>query len=121
MSPIFNLSNTGQMGAYNRQFFFPSTVGSALESDSIEQVNLIRDEMANMVWAIEDIVPDETGRGVGGGLIAAPPPQMPPVTSSTAAIQYMLGNSVPENWIPFIPVHKPGSNQEIYFPKSCFS
>jgi hypothetical protein len=117
---VFNLSNTGHMGMYNRQFFLPSTVGGALESDSIEQVNLIRDEMANMVWAIEDIVPDETGRGVDGGLIAAPPPQMPPVTSSTATIQYILGNSVPENWIPFIPVHKPGSNQEIYFQRAAF-
>jgi hypothetical protein len=31
----------------------------------------------------------------------------------TAAIRYVLGTTVPENWIPFIPVHLPTSDAEI--------
>jgi hypothetical protein len=30
-----------------------------------------------------------------------------------AQIRYVLGTDVPDNWIPFIPVHLPGSEAEI--------
>lgn len=36
------------------------------EGDAIEDVRLIRDEMANMVWGIETIIPSVTGEGKGG-------------------------------------------------------
>ena len=35
-----------------------------LESASIEKVNFIRDEMANIVWSVESIIPNELGGGV---------------------------------------------------------
>ena len=30
-----------------------------------------------------------------------------------APVRYQVMNSVPENWIPFIPVHVPNNNREI--------
>lgn len=36
------------------------------EGDPVADVRLIRDEMANMVWAIESVIPSVTGRGRNG-------------------------------------------------------
>ena len=30
-----------------------------------------------------------------------------------AAVRYQVMNTVPENWIPFIPVHVPNNNRKI--------
>lgn len=117
---LFNLSNKGEMGQYNRQFFLPATVGSSLESPPIEEVNFIRDEMANMVWGIEDIIPDATGKGIDGNEAADKTGVTPPpIVGSTAAIRYVLGTTVPENWIPFLPIQKPGSVQDIRFQRAA--
>jgi hypothetical protein len=83
------------------------------ESSPIEEVALIRDEIANMVWGIERRVPLPSGGVKPGteaareyrawlqGLVGAPTPPPPP----TAPIRYQVMNSVPENWIPFVAVH----------------
>ena len=117
---MFNLSNKGEIGRYNRQFFLPAAVTQTLESEPIEQVNFTRDEMANMVWAIEDWIPDATGGGINGNDAADKTGvEPPPITESTANIRYLLGTTVPENWIPFLPVHKPGSVQDIQFQRAA--
>jgi hypothetical protein len=116
---MFNLSNKDHIGVYNRHFFLPATLTTSLESDPIEQVNFIRDEMANMVWGIEDIIPDATGVGIDGNEAADKSGVTPPViTGSTAAIRYVLGTTVPENWIPFLPIQMPGSVQDIHFQRA---
>lgn len=117
---MFNLSNKDHMGIYNRQFFLPAVLTQTLESEPIEKVNFIRDEMANMVWGIEDVIPDATNRGISGYEAADKTGIKPSVIpNSPANIRYLLGTTVPENWIPFMPVHKPGSNQEIYFQRAA--
>ncbi len=76
-----------------------------MEGEELEKVNFIRDEMSNMVWAIEQIVPSEAG--VGRHLKR----NVPSLTAfepfdKESKIRYVLGNTVPDNWIPFIPVQK---------------
>jgi hypothetical protein len=117
---MFNLSNKNELGSYNRQFFLPAALISTLESDPLEQVNYTRDEMTNMVWAVEEVIPDGTGKGINGydaadkfGI------EPPPIAASTASIRYVLGTTVPENWIPFLPVHQAGSNQSIEFRRAA--
>ena len=117
---LFNLSNRGEIGSYNRQFFLPSAVGAMLESDPLERVQFARDDMAGMVWAIEEVIPDATGRGINGhdaadktGVLA------PPIATSPAAIRYILGTTVPENWIPFLPVQRPGTVNDIAFQRAA--
>jgi hypothetical protein len=105
------------------RLFLPPATPKILEGRPIERVILARDEMANMVWGIEDIIPGLAGSGVDGYeaatklesyLVAkAEPAETTGIIDTGAVIQYRLGTSVPENWIPFIPVHKPGSNREI--------
>ncbi len=95
------------------RFYLPPSVLKHQQSEPLERVNFIRDEMANMVWAIESMVPSGAGgnRRIKSSLtrydrdfVAADP---------EAKIRYLIGTSVPKNWIPFIPVHKEDSQQEI--------
>lgn len=117
---LFNLSNTGEPGGYNGQFFLPATVGEVLESDPLERVQFVRDEMANMVWAVEEIVPDATGRGINGHEAADRTGVLPdPIVDSPAPIRYVLGTTAPENWIPFLPAQRPGSVQDIAFQRAA--
>ena len=37
----------------------------------------------------------------------------------TAAVRYQAMNSVPENWIPFIPVHVPNNNREVQLQRAA--
>ncbi|GAB3325641.1 hypothetical protein GCM10027299_24020 [Larkinella ripae] len=113
---FFSLSTNAR--AANTASFLPPTLGKPLESQPLEKVNFIRDEMANMVWGIESIRPSPLGRGINGyeSALAAREANRPePVTPAptTAKIRYVLGTDVPYNWIPFIPVQLPGSNRDI--------
>jgi hypothetical protein len=117
---MFNLSNKNELGSYNHQFFLPAAITRTLESDPIEQVNYARDEMTNMVWAVEEVIPSGTGRGANGYDTADRFGVEPPViAASPASIRYLLGTTVPENWIPFLPVHKAGSDAAIEFRRAA--
>jgi len=98
------------------------------EGAPLEDVSLVRDEMANMVWAIEHQVPLPSGWPRAGseaahelrthlqGLIGpggGPPPP------ATAPIRYQAMNAVPEQWVPFIPVHVDGSTRETQLQRAA--
>jgi len=128
---------------FDKRLLLPPSAAKTLESEPVEEIKLIRDEMANMVWAIESRVPN----GLGGGLdgyeaagnlgqelkrlveesqpeseIALPEvnlnPEVNRATTYKAQLRYQLGNSVSENWIPFVPVHQNGSSREIHFQRA---
>jgi hypothetical protein len=98
-----------------------------LEAKPLEEVALVRDEMANMVWAVERRIPLPTGTGKAGteaGLelfrhlerIVGAPPEPP---APKAPIRWELMNTVPEHWIPFLPVHVDGSSREIRLQRAA--
>lgn len=103
------------------------------EGEAIETVELIRDEVANMVWGVETRVPlphGETKFGRSAArdtlryhtrlveeAIGSPPP--PALMENDAAIRYQVMTSVAENWIPFIPVHIENSNREIQLRRAA--
>jgi hypothetical protein len=117
---LFDLSNRREPGSYNHQFLLPSVLGQALESEPVERVQFVRDETANLVWAVEEVVPDATGRGVDGHDAADKTGvQAEPIPGSPAAIRYVLGTTVPENWIPFLPAQRPGSVQDIALQRAA--
>jgi hypothetical protein len=47
--------------ADGRLFYLPNTLYHALEGDPVEKVNFFRDEMANLVWAVEERYENEAG------------------------------------------------------------
>jgi hypothetical protein len=131
----------------------PPVTGFRQESPPLDQVHFLRDEMANMVWGVEHLVPNGLGRPVSGfdaqmeclererdelrrqlaalkrqfeygepsdeervaleagiqnlqNLIADLTPYARPTPSQGEAPRYRLATTVPENWIPFIPVQR---------------
>jgi hypothetical protein len=93
-----------------------------------EEVMLIRDEVANMVWGVESTVALPSGGSASGrqaaqqlhayyqGLLG-PVSSTPP--AGKAPIRYQVMSSVPENWIPFLPVHVEGSNRETQLQRAA--
>lgn len=86
------------------------------EGKPLEEIRLIRDEMSNMVWGIETVVPGPMGKGDKGSEAALRIRQFHerivkagiPATAEmpyAARISYLAMTDVPENWIPFVPVH----------------
>ncbi|HYT75581.1 MAG TPA: hypothetical protein VEL79_12575, partial [Vicinamibacterales bacterium] len=83
------------------------TAGAALQfGPVVEDVRFARDEMANMVWAIENVLENAAGgawpqrerdaaRGAGAG---------PTMSNATAPLVYRVESRVPEYWIPLLPV-----------------
>jgi hypothetical protein len=118
--------NSRSSNDINSFYLVPGMIKS-LEGLPLEQVNFLRDEMANMVWAVENIVPSQAGRGVSGDEMALPKEAQPVATTpvpagddtdnvddpNKATIRYVLGTTVPHNWIPFIPVHINDNSAEI--------
>ena len=104
------------------------TAPKVQEGDPIEQVALVRDEMANMVWGIELLVMLATGRALRGAEAAYQTLALyrrllgagtTPLAEPAAPVRYQVMNSVPENWIPFVPVHVDGSSREIQLQRGA--
>jgi hypothetical protein len=117
---LFHQSNVDPKAPVNHLFYLAPAVAGSQQNDPLEQVNFLRDEVASMVWAVEDRVPSQAGQGVSGNQMAQRAGEPPVFTpAGTAAIRYVLGTTVPDNWIPFIPVHIEGSVTEIQFQRAA--
>ncbi|HSA99006.1 MAG TPA: hypothetical protein VLE49_00035, partial [Anaerolineales bacterium] len=111
---LFHHHDKANAAFARNMFYLLPTLMKPLEGEPLEQVNFLRDEMANMVWAVENIVPSQAGTGRDGKEMALEEDQSSPFTPvGEAKIRYVLGTQVPENWIPFVPVHIEGSDTEI--------
>jgi hypothetical protein len=109
------------------------TVSKIQEGEPFDDVRFVRDEVANMVWGVEKTVPLASGWGkaaseaatqlarryqalldgeIADGMVVADEPDF------AAAIHYRLMTNVPENWIPFLPVHIEGNNREIQLQRA---
>lgn len=127
---MFALQNTGNVNAIMEAgIFLAPTAVKVHEGKPLEEVHLIRDEMANMVWGVETTIPSPVGYGknageaglqirqyhenrINNGLYLAPPPY-------NSNISYMAMTTVPENWIPFVTVHKKNDNRETQLQRSA--
>jgi hypothetical protein len=81
----------------------PGTLAQ-LSSAPLEQVLMLRDELAETVWGVEQTVQGASGFPLDRTLdwrINIPP--VPP-PSGDLVLRYQLGSSVPDYWIPFLPV-----------------
>lgn len=126
---MFTLQNKGKAGADDLSMLLLPTAPKIQESAPIDEVLLLRDEVANMVWGIERVVPLASGRGKSGfeaatelraylqKLLQLGPE--PAEKTYDAPIRYQVMNSVPENWIPFIAVHEPGSQRQIRLQRAA--
>lgn len=83
----------------------PSVLRATIDGPTLEEVRFLRDEQANMVWAVEATTENGIGRPWDGRERALEvPDDTPPPPDTEAPIRYRLQTTVPVNWIPFVPV-----------------
>jgi hypothetical protein len=82
----------------------PPTLAQTLTGPPVEQVQLTRDESANLAWGIERRVPGASGDPYERREEAPAPDGVDVGPRVGAALTYRLASTVPDSWIPFVPV-----------------
>ncbi|HEX3053812.1 MAG TPA: hypothetical protein VHP83_24345 [Aggregatilineaceae bacterium] len=161
---IFTLNTKGNQGeAADTRLLLLPTVPKIQEGKPLEEIMLIRDEVANMVWGVEKRVPLPTGDNRPGAEVAREflafirkpldeeiarllarkqtlaseaPENLSPAEQAelddiiatlakvlppepVADIRYQVMNTVPEEWIPFIPVHVENDIRQIQLQRAA--
>jgi len=108
---LFQISQGTASGALNAAtglFVLPPVAGAGLEGPELELVAMMRDEMANLAWAVEHVVEgpagivrcnerenvDSTARTADASTFAS---------DAAPQFEYRLATSVPDNWYPLLP------------------
>ena len=82
--------------------FVPNVALDVLDNDELEELVLLRDEDANLVWAVERRYVGADGEPVLNGDRAATPPEASPPPGD-ARPRYRFRDEVPQHWIPYVP------------------
>jgi hypothetical protein len=69
----------------------------------LEEVLFLRDEMADLVWAVERIVEGPSGLGRPRSRERDDPRPPEPGPVPTAQLDYLLQTAVPARWVPYLP------------------
>jgi hypothetical protein len=89
-------------GVSDMLFLAPVAV-QPITSRPIEEVLMLRDEMANLAWAVEQRYEGESGRTIEAmEEVARLAPEAEPPTRN-AELRYLLETSVPPYWYPLVP------------------
>ena len=88
-------------------FFLPAVLMGGLESRPLEEVLFLRDEMANMAWGVERVIESATERPLNR-FEQQTYAGTPPAAQTESKLTYQLATSVPDNWIPLLPVQSDG-------------
>jgi hypothetical protein len=129
---LVNVRGKGHEAA-ETSLLIPPVAHNVLESAPRDEVMLARDEMANMVWGVEKTVTLPSGQTKRGADAARETrlfferelerrlgsPGTPPELAEGAKIRYQVMSSVPEHWIPMIPVHVPGDTREVQLQRAA--
>lgn len=112
--------------AADTRLLLPANAPQIATGPALEDVSLIRDENANLVWGIERTIRLATGEGRRGSEVVAETlahqlrlhPPAPP-DEPHAAIAYQAMNTIPEHWIPFLAVHVPGDSRSVQLQRAA--
>jgi hypothetical protein len=119
---MFSTSSREDPNTVANFFLVPPTAATAVQvGPTIEEVRFLRDELANMVWGVEHATENGLGEpwlGYERDLARRAATSQPSTPAPTSAekpppLRYVLQTTVPENWIPFLPVALPGRKGEI--------
>jgi hypothetical protein len=86
--------------------FLPPVLAASVHGDPVEEVVFLRDELTNLVWAVERLAPSIAGGTINRAELyeqSRPDPVPSPPAEPTGDAQYLLATSVPDYWIPFQP------------------
>jgi hypothetical protein len=99
---MFHITERGGDRSMPGLFTPPSALG-VVEGGALEDVLLLRDETANMAWAVERTVQGPSGDPRSRGDEPRPEPIVPR-SDPGAELDYVLETEVPDHWIPLVPV-----------------
>jgi hypothetical protein len=131
---MFTLDTAGNAGVPDTSLLLLPTVPKVQDGGPLEEIMLLRDEVADMVWGVERTVLMATGTSKPGSEAATETmayysmlladelrqnPALPGPVDYKANISYQVMASVPEYWIPFVPVHVAGDNREIQLQRAA--
>jgi hypothetical protein len=113
---LFSLtSRDGASGADGSWFYVPHAAINVTEADLVEQIEFMRDEMANVGWAVERYYTNNQGllinRGDEESLSSssvdglADPATLTPEQRTQPV--YRLSSLPPRHWIPYVPRRAP--------------
>ena len=109
---MFQISHTRGSGKPNpasNMFFLPPSLLSSLGNRPIEEVLFLRDEMANLAWAVERVI-ESPAEGQLNRFEAyleqkrRRDQESPQQTTISETLRYRLATEVPDYWIPLLPV-----------------
>lgn len=105
---MFELGDVSQGGQRPDHMFVPSSCWESLDGPPLEHVMLVRDEMANLAWAIEKRVPGTSGESLDRTREAAQLAfrQQFTLEADDPLLIYRLATPVPANWIPLLPTRQ---------------
>ena len=110
---MFQISLTRGSGSSKPEpnlFFLPPSLISGISDQPIEEVLFLRDEMANLAWAVERVIESPAERRINRFEASLQDKrkrdqQSPPAPPTTEQIpRYRLSTEVPDYWIPLLPV-----------------
>jgi hypothetical protein len=115
---MWTMSISGQAGEVDPRLFLAPGVAATQEAPPIDEAVFLRDEVANLVWAVEATIPDPLGGGRDARAaarqlreqirLAYPPPADAAGLPAEILLRYQLMGTVPENWIPLAAVRLAG-------------
>ena len=82
-------------------FFLAPSLLRTLDSRPLEEILFMRDEMANMAWAVEHVVQGPIEQRIEPA--AEPDPPQTTLRTPSANPRYRLATDVPSNWTPLLP------------------
>lgn len=97
--------------ALTNLFYLPPTLARPLEGPVLEEIMLLRDETANLAWAIERRLesPLEVGVETAKDVVDLAPP--PPAPRDVPL--YRLASPLPAHWVPLLPVRVAEGSDEV--------
>ncbi|MBL8039350.1 MAG: hypothetical protein JNN16_17780 [Nitrospira sp.] len=108
--------NSGNADTPTNLFLAP-TLKRTMESQPLDDVLFLRDEMANLAWGVERIAEGASGRPLNrrDDELARRTRNQPSTSepSSDGALTWRLSTEVPGYWIPLIPVQIQGNQHAI--------
>jgi hypothetical protein len=103
---MFKLSGTSVRSDF---ITMAPTLGVVDDADALEEVLFLRDDMAAMAWAVEHQLQGDLDAPLDAYELylqrtAGAAPVAPKATPDGPKIYYTLETSIPDNWIPMVPV-----------------
>lgn len=104
------LRGSGLTGPASNLFFLPPSLLKSLESRPIEEVLFLRDEMANLAWAVERLIESPADRALNRFEAYLEQKRRreqestPQPTTTPETLRYRLTTEIPDYWVPLPPV-----------------